>query len=1003
MMRGWLFAICFLGAVATGFTQEPVFRHYTSSDGLAGSQVYHIMQDSRGYIWFATDMGASRFDGHSFENFDTDDGLPDNTVCEICEDAAGRIWFVPLSCELSFLKNGKIDKYIYNDSIRKYFLREPHPVKGSFRIDNKDNITLSIYNLGIVTVDATGRSNCTSITKRGTGITVNNSRDIIVSTAILTSDKCTDRLDHYSITVQKNGAISEIRTEKLSKESFVLRDAVINNIGQLIFYFNNEIIVIEDTALVFQRYYPNRILWLSMNPDGTIWVGTFKDGAYGFKHGKIKTIPDYHFLENKAITSVFCDREGSYWFSTLYDGVYFLPAPGFRTFGRESLMERILYGFADGRDKIWAYTNGYRVATIQAGKVDFLRFTRDPSIAASAILFDTIRNLLWIGTNNAIYTLKNGKIDSLGEVHDSLNYISFSIGANNFLLDSTGDIHYTCASGYKIIHNTKHIYSSGPDDKMYIRLDCLAEEKEGGVWLGGTTGLWKYNGNEYTNLGEKNPLLNKRINCMLADKESGILWLGTKGRGLILFREDTIICLTVKDGLCSNSITSLSAHDHTLWVGTSGGLNRLVLSDRNNLSFELLTITDKTALPSAEVHAVYATDTLVYVATSGGLTFFAPDSIRVNNTPPPVYITRIRINDRDTVLKEHYTLPYNMNYITIEYAGLAFRDQSRVRYSCMLEGADKKPDFTSDRLLKYPVLPPGDYTFRVFAVNEDGCYSLSPARIVFTINEPFWKTLWFYSLVTLIIIALIVTVFLIIQRVKIKEIRKRNKLMTDLNRFRQQAMSQQMNPHFIFNTLNSISYFIFKNDKIASNEYLSMFADLMRKTLDNSQHASIPVGDELKALELYLKLEALRFNNMLEYEIIVDEEIDLHNDCIPTLLIQPYVENSIIHGLANKKTPGRISVELRLHDEKIVCIVEDDGIGRKKAAEIKAGKTKTHQSLGTKITESRLKLLNTLYGSEMRVVYTDLTDNEEGPAGTRVEISIPVISREKSLYLTFID
>jgi LytS/YehU family sensor histidine kinase len=217
-----------------------------------------------------------------------------------------------------------------------------------------------------------------------------------------------------------------------------------------------------------------------------------------------------------------------------------------------------------------------------------------------------------------------------------------------------------------------------------------------------------------------------------------------------------------------------------------------------------------------------------------------------------------------------------------------------------------------------------------------------------------------------------------------------NHTISELN---QTNLRQQMNPHFIFNTLNSIQYYVFQNDKIASNNYMTKFASLIRKTLENSRHTEISIKEELDALRLYLELEELRFKEKFEWTIRVDEDIDTLAYKIPTMLVQPYVENAITHGLMNKENgKGLLNVELQFQKDHILCTVEDNGIGRARAMEIKQQKNNNHQSMGTNITESRLKLVNELYGKQMNVIYTDLMDDIGEPAGTKVEINIPIIT-----------
>lgn len=234
--------------------------------------------------------------------------------------------------------------------------------------------------------------------------------------------------------------------------------------------------------------------------------------------------------------------------------------------------------------------------------------------------------------------------------------------------------------------------------------------------------------------------------------------------------------------------------------------------------------------------------------------------------------------------------------------------------------------------------------------------------------------------------------FLLIQRNRYRANQRIEAMRHKISELNQQNLRQQINPHFIFNTLNSIQYYVFQHDKISANNYMSKFATLMRKTLENSQQTAIPIRDELDALELYLELESIRFKERFEWNIEVDDEIDTLIYKIPTMLIQPYVENAITHGLMHKEGKGYVNISLDQVDGSISCIVEDNGIGRQRAVEIRNKKNGNHNSLGTKITESRLRLVNDLYGNKMQVKYEDLTDAEGNPAGTKVQITVPIIT-----------
>jgi LytS/YehU family sensor histidine kinase len=253
------------------------------------------------------------------------------------------------------------------------------------------------------------------------------------------------------------------------------------------------------------------------------------------------------------------------------------------------------------------------------------------------------------------------------------------------------------------------------------------------------------------------------------------------------------------------------------------------------------------------------------------------------------------------------------------------------------------------------------------------------------------QRLLIYGYTGLFILSLAIGI-LIFSRSKINAKRRISDMNRKIAEITQANLRQQMNPHFIFNTLNSIQYYMYQHDNLATNNYLTKFSSLMRKVLENSQHTSIPLRDELEALNLYLELEMIRFKDKFDFEIKVDEEIDPFLYKVPTMLIQPYVENSISHGLMPCEGKGLVRIALKLENEYISCTIEDNGIGREAAQELKRKKEGNHNSLGTQIVASRLDLVNALYGTTLKTIYTDLKNIKGEPEGTRVEIQIPIMT-----------
>lgn len=232
---------------------------------------------------------------------------------------------------------------------------------------------------------------------------------------------------------------------------------------------------------------------------------------------------------------------------------------------------------------------------------------------------------------------------------------------------------------------------------------------------------------------------------------------------------------------------------------------------------------------------------------------------------------------------------------------------------------------------------------------------------------------------------ILVIVYLLMQYQKL---RIRHKVIE----LKQKNLNQQMNPHFVYNCLNSIQCYLFQNDTERSVIYLSKFAKLMRRILQSSQQEYMSILEETELLTLYLELESMRFKGKFDFAIRVDDKIDPGYYKIPTLLVQPFVENSVWHGIQNKPGKGHIDIEFRLDHDLLFCSIEDNGIGRNKAALIQSEYHKCHHSLGTHITQDRMKLLRELYGKKLDIKTIDLKNKKNGPAGTRVEINLPVLN-----------
>jgi sensor histidine kinase YesM len=298
-----------------------------------------------------------------------------------------------------------------------------------------------------------------------------------------------------------------------------------------------------------------------------------------------------------------------------------------------------------------------------------------------------------------------------------------------------------------------------------------------------------------------------------------------------------------------------------------------------------------------------------------------------------------------------------------------------------------------NRSAQYTNVPPGKYTFRVKGSNNDGIWNDQGIAITVIISPP-WYTTWGFrggaagAGVYLVYIMVMTRIRQINRKHTIeKQILEMERQYFDLE---QKALRLQMNPHFIFNTLNSIQSYMISNEAETAIEYLAKFARLMRQVLANSRESFIPVKEELAALQYYLEIEQLRFEDKFEFEFILDPAIDDEFTGIPPMILQPYIENAIIHGLMYKSTKGKVTLRMEQRPDYLFCVIEDDGVGREKAMQMARDSGLYRKSSGMLITQQRLDILNQNQPEQLKVMVIDKKHPDGTSSGTRIEIHMPI-------------
>jgi hypothetical protein len=386
-----------------------------------------------------------------------------------------------------------------------------------------------------------------------------------------------------------------------------------------------------------------------------------------------------------------------------------------------------------------------------------------------------------------------------------------------------------------------------------------------------------------------------------------------------------------------------------------------------------------------------------YFGGMNGYNVFDPEDIKYNTDKPVTVVAAFRkFND---ILPVEYRngdtirLAHDENFFSIEISALDYTNPAKNRYRYKLDDVDNDWILTdaNDRVAEYKNVQPGIYSFKAIGSNNDGIWGDTPVSLTIIIKPPWWTTWWFRILSTLILIALIVFLnYRRFQRIKKKHEVEKKLLEIEKQKFdlEQKALRLQMNPHFIFNSLNSIQSYILSNDAEKAVLYLGKFSQLMRLILTHSSNQYISLKEELNAITHYLDLEKLRFENKFDYTIKIDRSLDEEFVDIPPMIIQPYIENAIIHGLLHKGTKGKIDIEFKGEDKKIICTITDDGVGRQRSMEIDKQSGIKRKSRGMLITQARLEILNRQSEDEFSVRIFDLKDESGNPSGTKVELVI---------------
>lgn len=929
-------------------------------------------------MWFATDHGVCRYDGNNFETFN----LPDNSILSLYEDSKKRIWAASFSGQLFYYENGKFSDYKYNDLVVRTI---DQIAINRFYVDSLDNVYVSTTAPDCFMIDRNGKLNELFLHTRNCFFkafeTDKNDFFSYISGLFMAKG------EHFFNSTPKFTIIS-IQTKNRNYQ--IKYPAQINNgvksgilrtdDGSLVYFCGSFLFRVSPNGKYTLKKFENNILDIEELPQHKLFVATIQTGLYVID--RVNEIVE-HYFPGITVTSIEKDYEQGMWVSTTQSGVFYLNSLQMRHIANKGKIidNKILCLAVSNVSGIWAgEESGSIFQFSKNGKIVYYEF---PILSVAGIHINVKPKTIVVcaGDFRDIY------IDKLLFYKLSKNNFVLTQGISDLMQFEDGWVTGKSGGIFKLdFRNSKSV----PVNKDFFRVSSLFRDHSKNILVGNLFGIWKFENGGLRPYDSSKSILRSRITDINEFKGRYLL-LGTRGKGLLILANDSLHQLTFNDGLASDNIRKIFVDENIIWLATNRGISRLSIQSLNPFKYSIQNISVQDGLLSNEVNDIKRLDSNIIAATNGGISVFSRNLSAQRQEPlVSLYITSVKINNLDTGVYQHYDLYRSSRNFSISYVGLSYRKGSNIEYRYRLLGIDSSWVYSTAREIQFNPIPYGKYTVQIEARRRGEEWNNSNA-ISLSINcrAPFWKTAWFW------ITAFVLTAFLMFLFFtdRTKKIRQREKERTGLNKklaeMELKALRAQMNPHFIFNILNSIQYYIMHNQNEEAQLYMSKFAKLVRLTLDNSRSTFILLADELHLLRLYIDLEKIRYEDRFDYRIEVGDNVNINSIKVPNMLLQPYVENSIKHGFKNKQVKYFLDISVSKLGDKISCTITDNGVGRERATLMSSAELEKHTSAGTVIVQEKIEALKFYYNYDLSSHTEDLKDEKGNAIGTRVTIVFP--------------
>lgn len=964
MNKQILIALLFL-CLKSFFSQNPVYFQTTIEDGLPSNEVYSIIQDKKGFIWIGCDAGIYKYNCVKFLSYKNKDQKT-KALTGLTISASGKIY--------SYSFNGQIF-YIENDTLKN--LQSWKGKISNIVCDNNYNLWVCGEN---------GINSYNELTQKWTNYSDFNSdyqKDKYAFT-----NSCKLKQGNIISFISPNG-ITTINKEQQTIVPFEFLKPKPS--GEFILESKNEstwLISVTDGLcykLIDNKVKPyessflkkalsnSKVTNVKLLQDGNLWICTYS-GIICYNPnldtGKI-------FYSNMAFSDIILDDEKNYWMTTLHDGILRLADINSKTWNTSSgnLTSNKILKTEQHFPYIYFSTLGGQVGSINVKTEKIETYSLEVKSNIQNITYCESDKKLYFNAQNTLYFLENNTIKKIENQFPPIK---------DFL--KTNDEYIIATSRGAFVY--KNIQDKNASDTLttnWARAIAINSSQEI-LWIATNDGLKSYMKKQNKWQSIHLNLIQKQVLSITYDEQSILYAVTFDGE---IYKIDKNKTITLLQHLPADiQANQIKKYQNQLLVATNLGLWKLNLINNN---WEVL---DKLkGLCSNEVLSLSVLNNNIWIATPNGLQMI-PIHLQKEIKKATIYLKEISIDEKKVNKNKSLQLNYNQA-LSVKVETNAYSSNRNFKYAYRFSNADTSWIIlpSSIEYIQIPSIPTGDFNLEIKVIDYLSRDSKNNIIIKGNVIPPLWQRWWFYILVSLIVLSIAFVFFKyrikLLQTKQMEEL-KRIQLENDLRYSQETALKAQMNPHFIFNVLNSIKGYIYENDKKNATFYLSSFSDLVRKILNHSSSSEIKLEEEIDILKLYIELEAMLIQDDFKYNLTIEEDLDVSHIKIPALLIQPYIENAFKHGLRHKTGKKELHIHFALQSNKnyLVISITDNGIGRDASNRLNSQHNSTHQSFATDATSKRIALLNSNNKDVVNVKIIDNVTKDNLPLGTTVVLNI---------------